>query len=332
MKQNITQYIWYPLLVVIGYIGLFSYSNAGEVRDRVEDRGYLRCGVVKTTFLSKSPIDDMGRELCRGLALALFPDPSAVKLITLNESNAGRNLAEGKVDVIALADSRRLSHQEHHQNIATLFLNNLDVAILFKGYRVDDLNGKKICSLEWIDKTSLAIFSQKHQVSFGVVSYKSEGELFKAVKSHGCRAVALPRVEQSIFLQKISGIFPDPFVLSSSSSNNSLGMIVSSRDEDWKTIVQFYAHTLLESERWDINSQNVDYIASTTINPEIQKLLGVKGSLGTELGLDTNWSYRVLQRYGNYQEIYERHFVNGTITLERGPNKLVANGGFLVIN
>ncbi|WP_417453382.1 hypothetical protein [Kiloniella sp.] len=96
--------------------------------------------------------------------------------------------------------------------------------------------------------------------------------------------------------------------------------------------MQFYAHTLMESERRDINAQNVDYIASTTLNPEVQKLLGVKGSFGTELGLDSNWSYRVLQRYGNYQEIYERHFVNGTITLERGPNKLVANGGVLAVN
>ncbi|WP_052741860.1 type 2 periplasmic-binding domain-containing protein [Kiloniella litopenaei] len=331
MKKCI-QYFCYTLLALLGPIGLVSYVHAGEVRDRIEDRGYLRCGVIDTAFFNKAPVKDMGTELCRGLALALFPNPNAVKLVTITESNAGRILAEGAVDVLALADSKRLSHQGSHENIATLFHNSLDVAILFKGYRVADLNGKKICSLESVDKTSLAIFGQKYQISFGVVSQASETDLLKLAKSQRCRAVALPRVEQSIFLNKVFSVSSDPLIFSTTSSANNLGMVVSSSDKEWQAIVRLYAQALLESERRDIHSQNVDYVASSTTNPEIQKLLGVKGSFGDVLGLDNNWFYRVLQRHGNYQEIYQRHFNNKGINLERGPNQLTAKGGKLRVN
>ncbi|KLN61463.1 hypothetical protein WH96_07550 [Kiloniella spongiae] len=309
--------------------GLAGSANAGDVRDNIEDRGYLRCGVVQT---SKFPVKDMGEDLCRGLALALFPDPKAVKLVSLTQRAAGQELAVGRVDVVALANRTSLSHQGGHVNAGSLFVNSLDIAILFKGYKVRDLSGKKICSLDWVDKTELAIFGQKHQVSFGVLSYKTEDELLQAVKSHGCRAVALPRVEQAIFLKKVSGIFPTPFILSSISSSNNLGMLVSSDDEEWKAIVRLYTGALLESERRGIHSQNVDYIASSTVNPDLQKLLGVKGSFGEDLGLDNNWFYRVLQSYGNYEEIYMRHFNNGDIMLERGPNQLTTKGGVLTVD
>ncbi|WP_085908204.1 hypothetical protein [Kiloniella majae] len=332
MPRKFFEYISTVILAFSGFLGFISYANAGEVRDNIEDRGYLRCGVFQTAFLKKSPIKEMSEDLCRGLALALFPDPSAVKLVSLTEQEAGQALVDGRVDVIALANQKRLSHQANHANTGPLFVNNLDIAILFKGYKVRDLGGKKICSLDWVDKTALAIFGQKHQISFGVLSYRTEEELLNAVKSHGCRAVALPRVELAIFLKQVSGIFPAPLILSSSSFKNSLGMLVSSKDEEWKAIVGLYRRALLESERREVSSQNVDYVASSTINPEIQKLLGVKGSFGQDLGLDHNWFYRVLQNHGNYQEIYIRHFNNRKITLERGPNQLTAKGGALVVN
>ncbi|WP_120496083.1 hypothetical protein [Kiloniella sp. EL199] len=319
-------------MALSGFFNFIGDASAGDVRDNVEDRGYLRCGVIQTAFLNKSPIKEMGEDLCRGLGLALFPDPKAVKLVSLTEQEAGQALAENRVDIIALANQKRLSHQLNHVNTTSLFVNNLDISILFKGYKVRDLGGKKICSLDWVDKTSLAIFGQKHQISFGVLSYRTEQELLNAVKSHGCRAVALPRVEQAIFLKQVSGIFPVPLILSSSSADNNLGMLVSSEDEEWKNIVGLYSHALLESESREISSQNVDYIASSTANPEIQKLLGVKGSIGQNFGLDNNWFYRVLQSYGNYQEIYNRHFNNNEIVLKRGSNQSTAKGGALVVN
>jgi general L-amino acid transport system substrate-binding protein len=165
MSPKSFEYIRSVLLALSGFLSLIFYANAGDIRDNVEDRGYVRCGVVQTNFYYKTPIKEMAQDLCRGLALALFPDPNALKIVSLSEHEAGRALAEGRIDVVAMANRKRLSHQEYHINASTLFINSLDIAILFKGYKVRDLGGKKICSLDWVDKTSLAIFGQKHQIS-----------------------------------------------------------------------------------------------------------------------------------------------------------------------
>src|SRR5207245_1748262 len=39
----------------------------------------------------------------------------------------------------------------------------------------------------------------------------------------------------------------------------------------------------------------------------IQRFLGVKGELGMALGLDDQWTYRIVKQVGNYGEVFERN-------------------------
>ena len=62
-------------------------------------------------------------------------------------------------------------------------------------------------------------------------------------------------------------------------------------------------------------------------NPDIQRLLGVNGDLGKELGLDNKWAYNAVKQVGDYAEIWDRDMA--PMGIPRGLNKLWSAGGLM---
>jgi general L-amino acid transport system substrate-binding protein len=68
----------------------------------------------------------------------------------------------------------------------------------------------------------------------------------------------------------------------------------------------------------------------TSENPEIRRLLGVEGDMGTKLGLSNDWAANIIKQVGNYAESFERNVgVNTPLGLERGLNAQWSAGGLL---
>ena len=87
---------------------------------------------------------------------------------------------------------------------------------------------------------------------------------------------------------------------------------------------------MITAEELGVNSKNVDKLAKSTKNPEIQRLLGVNGKLGKNLGLDAQWSKRIIKQVGNYSEIFEANVgINTPLKIKRGLNSLWNKGGIL---
>ena len=66
-------------------------------------------------------------------------------------------------------------------------------------------------------------------------------------------------------------------------------------------------------------------------NPQIKRLVGSEGELGSAFGLDNEWSLRIIEQVGNYGEIYEKHIASTGIMPDRGPNELWTKGGILYV-
>ena len=46
----------------------------------------------------------------------------------------------------------------------------------------------------------------------------------------------------------------------------------------------------------------------TSENPQIKRLVGAEGELGAALGLDNDWSFKIIiKQVGNYGESYKRN-------------------------
>ena len=61
----------------------------------------------------------------------------------------------------------------------------------------------------------------------------------------------------------------------------------------------------------------------TSENPQIKRLVGAEGELGASLGLDNDWSLRIIKQVGNYGESYKRNISDTGILPDRGPNQLM---------
>jgi len=87
---------------------------------------------------------------------------------------------------------------------------------------------------------------------------------------------------------------------------------------------------MIEAEEYGINSANADAM-KTSENPQIKRLVGAEGELGAALGLDNDWSLRIIKQVGNYGESYKRNISDTGILPDRGPNQLWTKGGILYV-
>jgi hypothetical protein len=65
-------------------------------------------------------------------------------------------------------------------------------------------------------------------------------------------------------------------------------------------------------------------------DPKVRRFLGVEGNVGIGFRLPDTWAYGVLRQMGNYGELYERYLGKNGLGLDRGPNRLWAEGGMMI--
>jgi general L-amino acid transport system substrate-binding protein len=106
-----------------------------------------------------------------------------------------------------------------------------------------------------------------------------------------------------------------------------LSPVVRRGDEEWSTLVQWVLFALIEAEERGVTRDNVRTLASTTVPPAIQRLLGVSGGFGKALGISNDWVVRIVGSVGNYGEMFERSLGRqSALQLERSLNRLVDTG------
>jgi general L-amino acid transport system substrate-binding protein len=90
---------------------------------------------------------------------------------------------------------------------------------------------------------------------------------------------------------------------------------------------------IILAEELEVDSGNVEQMASEPPNPQVANLLGVAFEAGAApfdpgLGLEPTFMQTVLQAVGNYGEIFDRHVGPDTpLGLERELNALWSDGG-----
>jgi general L-amino acid transport system substrate-binding protein len=87
---------------------------------------------------------------------------------------------------------------------------------------------------------------------------------------------------------------------------------------------------MVEAEELGITKANADELRKTSANPNVQRLLGQSDDMGKLIGLDKEWSYRIIKQVGNYGESWTEFFGPKTpLNLPRGLNRLWTDGGLM---
>ena len=330
--------------VTIGIAGLAMILGtpvfaASQTLEEVKARGILQC-VVNPGLTGFAAPDDKGKwqgfdiDLCRAIAVAIFNDPDKTAFKPGTGKTRFTILRSGEADVIT-------------RNSTWTFIRDVDLGFDFKGVNYYDgqgfmvkkelgvssakeLDGATVCvQTGSTTELNLADYFRSNNMSFQPIITEDAAESRQNFEKGACD-VYTTDVSQ-LAAQRSAMQNPAEFVvLPEIISKEPLGPVVRHGDNQWGDIVLWTLNALIVAEELGVTSENVDDLLMNTNNPEVKRLLGLEGSLGSKLGLTDDWAANVIRTMGNYSEIFERHIgVNTPVGLARGLNALWNKGGIL---
>ena len=194
-----------------------------------------------------------------------------------------------------------------------------------------ELDGAEVCvQTGTTTELNLADFFRANGMTFKPVVYESFEESKVGFFNGRCQ-VYTTDASGLASIRAVDAPNPDDYViLPEILSKEPLGPVVRRGDEQWFTIVKWVVYATLEAEEKGVTSANVDDMKANSTDPVVQRLLGTAGEMGSLLGLDNDWAYRVIKSVGNYGEIFDRNVgPNTPLRLVRGLNALWTDGGLM---
>ncbi len=313
--------------------------QAGPVLDAVKARGQVVCG-VNTAAPGFSHADSQGRwsgldvDTCRAVAAAVLGDASKVKFVPLSSPQRFTALQSGEIDVLARNTTWTLTRDA---SLGAVF-----AAISYydgQGFMVPkklgvtsakQLNGATVCLQSGTSSVqAMADFFAANKMKYKPVMFDTTEATQSAFISGRCQVYTTDMSDLAGARTRARN--PQDFViLPETISKEPLGPAVRRGDDEWFQIVRWSFYTMVEAEENGLTRANVDQMRASSKSPQVQRLTGVGDDTGKLLGLDKDWSYRIIKQVGNYGESWTANFGPDTkLNLPRGLNNLWNNGGIL---
>jgi len=325
--------------VAVTSITLGGVASAGTLDD-VKKKGFVQCG-VSTGVPGFAFTDKSGNwqgfdpALCQAVAAAVLGDASKVKYTPTTGKTRFTVLRAGEVDMLA-------------RNTTWTFSRDTDLQLTFVGVNYYDgqgfmvptalgvksakeLDGASICiQTGTTTELNLADYFRVNNMKYEPVPIETNEEARTNYAAGRC----------DVYTTDASGLAAtrttfekpdDHVVLPEIISKEPLGPLVRHGDDQWADVVRWVLNAMINAEEYGVTSKNVkSMLAKPTNNPEINRMLGTEGDLGSMLGLDKAWAARAIEQVGNYAEVYEATIGQKTpIGLARGLNALYSDGGIL---
>ena len=315
-------------------------AKKSKTLKNVQKKGFLRCGVSQGVP-GFSNADAAGNwtgidvDVCRAVAAAVLGDASKVKFTGLTAKERFTTLNSGEIDMLS-------------RNTTWTLTRDADLSLTFVGVNFYDGQGfmvRKSSGITSVDQFKNGIsactntgtttelnmrdFFDSKGISYEPVAFEKADEVVAAYDAGRCDTYTTDK--SALAAQRTKMTNPDDHVtLPETISKEPLGPVVRQGDHVWEDIVRWSLNTMIEAEEYGITSGNADMMKSSE-NPAIKRLVGVEGGLGEKIGLDNEWSLRIIKQVGNYGESYQRNLGDTGILPERGPNQLWTKGGILYV-
>ncbi|MDP1715324.1 MAG: amino acid ABC transporter substrate-binding protein [Anaerolineales bacterium] len=311
----------------------------GTILARVKERGKLVCG-GRTDLLGFGYLDDNGNnvgfdtDLCRAVAAAVLGDPTAVEFVPLTAADRGPALQTGEVDLLSRNVTWNSKRDAEWGNFTVTMFYDGQTFIVGSDSGINtlkDMDGATVCvTTGTTTEKNLASAFADAGLTYEAVTFEDTASVYSAYDEGRCD-VATSDASQ---LAAIRVGLQDPAahkLLGFTISKEYLTPAVPAGDDQWFDLVKTVMWSLITAEEFGITSANVEEMKSSQ-NGDVRALLGVEGDWGyTQLGVDASALANAITAVGNYGEIYNRYFgADGVFVLDRGPNNLGINGGWLV--
>jgi len=302
----------------------------------IKKRGHLKCGIAQN-LAGFAYADSSGEfkgfdvDFCRSVAAALNVD---VKFTPLSAKERFPALQSGEVDVLFRNTTWTMS-RDVKLGLEFAGVNYYDgqgfmVRKKSKIKSAKQLNGATVClNTGTTTEQNLADYFRANNMKFKPVLFEKSDEVRTAYEAGRCDV----HTTDASGLAAQRSAMKDPsthVILPEIISKEPLGPAVRHGDNKWGDVIRWVLNATVVAEEKGITMGNADAMAADSTDPEVQRLLGKSGSLGTDLGLDEQWALRAIKKSGNYGEIFERNVGQATpLALERALNQLWSKGGLL---
>jgi general L-amino acid transport system substrate-binding protein len=326
----------YAAAAVLSVQVLSLQGASAQTLKTVKERGMVSCGVSQGLPGFSAP-DDKGEwagldvDVCRGIAAAIFNDPTKVKFVPLSAKDRFTALQSGEIDVLSRNTTWTLSRDTSlGVNFAGVSYYDGQGFLVRKSLKVNsalELNSASICvQTGTTTEQNLADYFKGNNMKYEVIAFASADETVKAYESGRC----------DVFTTDVSGLYAerlklavpaDHAVLPEVISKEPLGPLVRHGDDQWFDIVKWTLFAMVDAEELGITQKNVDDMAKSD-KPELKRVFGADGNLGETLGLTKDWVARIIKATGNYGEVFDRNVgASSKLGIARGLNALWNKGG-----
>lgn len=312
---------------------------AGATLDKIRANDQLVCG-VNTSAPGFSSADSKGHwegldvNTCRAVAAAVLGDADKVKYVPLSSTQHMTALASGQIDMLARNTTWTMTRDASHGNVF--------VAVSYydgQGFMVpkslgvksiSELDGATVCvqTGTTTEKTTAEYF-RSHGMQYKTVVFDTTEATQGAFLSGRCDVYTTDMSD----LAGIRTIASDPsqfVILPETITKEPLGPAVRRGDWEFFEIVRWSFQAFLNAEELGVTQANVDEMRQNSKDPNVMRLVGSGEDMGRMLGLDKDWSYRIIKQVGNYGESWTKYFGPTTpLNLPRGLNKLWTDGGLM---
>lgn len=321
-------------VLAMGFIGL---AQADETLSAIMDKGFVQCGVSQGLPGFSNP-DDQGNwtgldvDYCRAMAAAIFNDADAVKFTPLSAKVRFTALTSGEIDVLARNTTWTMSRDSdfgefvgvnYYDGQGFMVPTNLGVSSAL------ELDGAAVCTnTGTTTELNVADYFRANGMQYTVVAFEKADEVVAAYDAGRCDVYTTDRSGLAAQRTKLSKP-DDHVVLPEIISKEPLGPLVRHGDSQWGDVARWTLNCMINAEEAGITSANIEEMKGST-DPNIARILGVEGDLGSKIGLENTFCANIVASVGNYGESYDRNVGPDTpLKLERGVNALWSDGGVL---
>jgi general L-amino acid transport system substrate-binding protein len=336
-KTRMPVLIFFVLLAVLLFC---PQAEAGDTLTRIKARGDVRCGVSDGIqgFSFKEPDGQwsgMDADFCRALAATVLGDAGKVDFVSLAAPARFPSLKAGEIDVLARNTTWTL---EREATLAVMFAGILyydgQSFLVSAKNNVQDisrLNGASICVVKGTThESNLADYFRSRNWSYRPVIVESQAKAAEDLFSGKCEAFTSERPQLTAMRLKAPGGPEEYLILPEQISKEPMGPVVRRGDDEWFTIVRWVLFSLIRAEETGITQSNVRSRLESDMDPRARRLLELDDIISKALTIPPGWVTRVLERVGNYGEMFERNLGSQSpLKLERGLNRLWTQGGLM---
>jgi general L-amino acid transport system substrate-binding protein len=316
-------------------------AQAGPVFDAVKQRGVIHCGVNSPGRGGFSIVDGNGQwsgldvDFCRALAAAVLGDASKVKFVPTSSQTRFTAVQSGEVDVLARNATWTLN-RDTALGLSWAGISFYDgqgfIAMKKPGLtQVRALKGSTICVVSGTTtERNLGDYFRANGIPYKAITFDNPETALQAFGSGRCQSYTGDMGHLTDVMAKDPKnperwqILPDVI------AKEPVGPAVRKGDEEWLSVVKWTLFAMIEAEELGLTQANIDQIRATTTDATLRRFVGTGADLGKDLGLDKEWSYRVVKQVGNYGEVFERNLgAKSGYKLPRGRNALWTQGGLM---